>query len=85
VVARVSVSLLRVVNIDIDAKLLVTNGDNDGLQRAMASFMVLVARRLGRQRRAIAWPELAVPAGLHGEIWWRGHEIEVELGCGERG
>jgi hypothetical protein len=74
-----------VVNIGVDAKLLATNGDGDGLERVMASLMVVVARRLGRRRRAIARPELAVPAGSRGEIRRRGREIEVELGCGERG
>jgi hypothetical protein len=47
--------------------------------------MVVVAGWIGQRRRAIARPELAVPAGLRGEIRQRGREVEVGFGCGERG
>jgi hypothetical protein len=44
-----------------------------------------VARWFGQRRRAIARPELAVPAGLRGKIRQHGREVEVGVGCGERG
>jgi hypothetical protein len=68
-----------------DAKLLATSGDDDGARRATVSTMVVVARRMRWQRRAIARPELAVSAGLREEIRQHGRVFAVSIGCGERG
>jgi hypothetical protein len=51
-----------------DVLLLGEDESDDDDQRATASLVVVVARRMGWWRRAGAWLERAVSAGLHGEI-----------------
>jgi hypothetical protein len=74
-----------VVDILDDAGLLGDDEGDDEVLLGETNSMVVVARWFGQRRRAIAWPELAVPAGLRGKIRQRGHEVEVGVGCGERG
>jgi hypothetical protein len=68
-----------------DAGRLGEDGEDDEVLLSEMNSMVVVVGWFGQWRRAIARPELAVPAGLRGKIRQCGREVEVGVGCGERG